>query len=328
MKKIAYFDKHGILIDVSPRNKSLSLYEDRQTAYSADYFVINGKTYDLNNPSDVASIEVPDFILNGDVTSGIEYLMYMHRGHEDNPELELAIVNKAFELMIKSKWGYTKKDFITLAISLMKIDLFDNADELYEKAQTYISEKQADYFFERIKEHDLIFCSPHENTCEICSMYQNRVYSVSGEDKRFPKLPDMVLQYQGFHLGCRHSFYPYYYPYVNTIEKHVISQTGEINIERYDAVEYSNRPFVDERTEEEKQKHSNKKQEKTVYNDYEYAREYFQKKQLLKKEYELVKKALPNIAPKSLSGYSRMKNSNSANYQKILSLMKEKGFEL
>ncbi|MBP3446484.1 MAG: hypothetical protein J6K64_04325 [Clostridia bacterium] len=327
-KKIAFFDEHGVLIDVFPRNKSISLYEDRQTAYSADFFVMNGKIYDLHNPSDVKSIEVPDFIFNGDVTSGIEYLMYMHKGNENNPELELAVVNKAFDLMANSKWGYTKKDYITLAICLMKIDRFDKADELYNKAQAHLSLKRAEYFTERVKEHDLIFCSPHENTCEICSMYQNRVYSVSGEDKRFPKLPDMVFRYQGFHPGCRHSFFPYYYPYVNTVEKYVMSQNGEINIECYDAVEYSNRPFVDERTEEEKKNHIKRLQKKDIYSDYEYAKEHYMKRKIQLDEYKLIKKNLPKLAPKSFSGYSRMKSMNTKNYQKILALIKEKGIEI
>ena len=37
---------------------------------------------------------------------------------------------------------------------------------------------------------------------------------------------------------------------------------------------------------------------------------------------------LPDIAPKSLSGYKRMKNSNSKNFQNIVNKAKEKGFEI
>lgn len=210
-KKLAFFDKHGVLIDVFPRNKNISLYEDRQTAYSADYFVMNGKIYDLKNPADVESIEIPDFVLNGDVTSGIEYLMYMHRGNEDNPELEIAIINKAYELMTKSKWQYGRQNFITLAVCLMRIDRFDLADTLYEQARQFF-----------------------DDGAEI----------------------------------------------------------------------------------------------KYVNQDYNALKDIHIKRSLIKKEYTLVKEYFPDLAPKSLSGYSRMKNSNSANYRKILSLMKEKGFEL
>ena len=34
---------------------------------------------------------------------------------------------------------------------------------------------------------------------------------------------------------------------------------------------------------------------------------------------------MPDVAPKSFGGYRRMKNNNSANYQKIAEKVKEKG---
>lgn len=46
----------------------------------------------------------------------------------------------------------------------------------------------------------------------------------------------------------------------------------------------------------------------------------------LEKEYQWITDNLPDIAPKSLSGYKRMKNSNSKNYQNIVSKAKQKGF--
>lgn len=210
-KKLAFFDKHGVLIDVFPKNKNISLYENRQVAYSADYFVMNGKVYDLHNPSDVVSIEVPDFIFNGDVTSSIEYLMYMHRGNEDDPELEIAIISKAYELMTKSKRQYGRQKYIALAVCLMKIDRFDLADTLYEQAQQFF-----------------------DNDEEI----------------------------------------------------------------------------------------------KYINQDYNTLRDIYIKRSLIKKEYALVKDHHPDLAPKSFSGYSRIKSMNTKNYQKILSLMKEKGVVL
>lgn len=327
-KNIAFFDKNGILTDVFPRDKNISLYDNRQVAYSADYLVMNNIIYDLHNASDVEKIELPEFIFNGDVTSGIEYIMYMHRGNEDNPDLELAIINKTFDLMVNSEWWYTEKNFVTLAICLMKIDRFDKADELYNKAMEYLSQKRYNSFHERIQGHDLIVCSYHENTCEICSKYQGRVYSVSGKDKRFPKLPDVVLQYQGFHPGCRHTFFPYYYPYTNTVEKYVLNETGEYVKKEYDAVEYSNRPFIDDRTEEEKRKYIERLQKEKNPYDYNYAKEHYLKRQACLKEYNLILEHLPECAPKSYSGYARMKTMNTKNFQNIVRKMKEKGFEI
>ena len=45
------------------------------------------------------------------------------------------------------------------------------------------------------------------------------------------------------------------------------------------------------------------------------------------KEYFWILKHLPRIAPKSLNGYSRMKNSNSKNFQKIRKMAMENGLE-
>lgn len=326
--KIAFFDANGILTDVFPKDKNKSLYENRQIAYSADYFVMNNVIYNLHIPADVENIELPKSVFSGDVTSGIEYILYMHRGNEDNPELEIAIVNKTFNLMLNSKWQYTEETFVMLAICLMKIDKFDKADELYNKAKTYLAQEKNKRFHERIQEHDLVVCSSHECTCEICSAYQGRVYSVSGKDKRFPKLPDEVFKYQGFHPGCRHTFFPYYFPFANTIEKYVITENGEYQKRVYDAIEYSNRPFIDDRTEEEKKKYiDNLQKQKSPY-DYNSAKEYYLERQARLKEYRLILMHLPDIAPKSYSGYARMKSMNTKNYQNLVAKMKDKGFDI
>lgn len=325
---IAFFDKNGILTGVFPRNENISLYEDRQVAYMADYFVMNNKIYNLHNPLDVKNLELPKSIFNGDITSDISYIMRMHRGNEDNPKLELAIINKTYELMLNSKWEYAEQDFILLAKCLMKIDRFDKADELYNSAKIYLAKKRAENFAERIQGQDLIQSSFHETTCGICSMYQGRVFSISGKDKRFPKLPDEVLKYQGFHPGCRHGFYPYHYPYVNTIERFVPTESGEPKKIVYDAIEYSNRPFVDERTEEEKARYEEPLHKKDVSTDYEYIKTYYLKRKASLQEYNLIKEYLPEKAPKSYAGYARMKSMNTKNYQILVKDLREKGVSI
>jgi len=37
---------------------------------------------------------------------------------------------------------------------------------------------------------------------------------------------------------------------------------------------------------------------------------------------------MPDIAPKSLSGYARMKNANTENYRKLVEQAKEKGISI
>lgn len=50
---------------------------------------------------------------------------------------------------------------------------------------------------------------------------------------------------------------------------------------------------------------------------------YLEKKH--KKQYNWICDNLPDLAPKSLGGYTKMKNSNSKNYQKIVDLANKLG---
>lgn len=83
---------------------------------------------------------------------------------------------------------------------------------------------------------DLLEMSSHRDTCEECAKYQGRVYSISGSDPRFPKLPIYILENGRVHPGCRHTFFPYVFGCPLTVP-------GE------DPLAYSNRPFCDTRTE-------------------------------------------------------------------------------
>ena len=49
---------------------------------------------------------------------------------------------------------------------------------------------------------------------------------------------------------------------------------------------------------------------------------------LAQEEYLWLCQNLSDLAPKSLSGYTRMKNSKSANYQKIVSAANEAGYQI
>jgi hypothetical protein len=54
---------------------------------------------------------------------------------------------------------------------------------------------------------DLVQISTHYPTCEICAPLQGKVFSISGKDKRYPKLTD---EYRPpFHPNCRHVLTPY-----------------------------------------------------------------------------------------------------------------------
>lgn len=59
--------------------------------------------------------------------------------------------------------------------------------------------------------YDLVLFTEHYPTCEICAPIQGRVYSISGEDKRFPALdmlPGFKDGYKNLHPNCRHVLVP------------------------------------------------------------------------------------------------------------------------
>ena len=85
---------------------------------------------------------------------------------------------------------------------------------------------------------DLLEMTEHSPTCAECAKYQGRVYSISGKSNKFPPLPKEFIINDGVHEGCRHAFFPY--------EDGLSKPNYHENI-----VEYSNSPFVDNRTPEE-----------------------------------------------------------------------------
>lgn len=152
---------------------------------------------------------------------------------------------------------------------------------------------------------DLVEMTSHYCTCGECSKYQGRVFSVTGADSRFPLLPEQVYLYGGIHKGCRHSFYA-----------HVYGQTlSSDGLDSVDPIAYSNRPLLDERSKDEIEQYS-KMQLDIAF-----------KKQAAR-EYRRLREKLPEIAPKSLSAYSRMKKAGTNTYIKIKETAKEHGIRL
>ena len=150
--------------------------------------------------------------------------------------------------------------------------------------------------------------------CSECAKYRFRIYSISGRDKRFPKLPDYVKKYS-WHcgLGTR--------PFVLGIHYMRLSPNKSLN-EIDELIEYSNRPFVDDREDEEIERYNRiLAKNKQDYID------GINKEQACA-EYEQILTNLPDISPKSQGGYLKMKKSNSANFQKLKEKAISSGIEI
>lgn len=128
--------------------------------------------------------------------------------------------------------------------------------------------------------------------------YRGRIFCIDGSDTRFPPLTNTVLD-------SRLSFSPFIWGV----------SIFEVYGRKMDPVRYSNRPFIDDRSEEEKEIYLGLLEEEN-------------RKELLSNEYLWLKQELPNIAPKSLNAYSRMKNSRSKGYLRIVDAARILGHEL
>ena len=145
--------------------------------------------------------------------------------------------------------------------------------------------------------YDLVKMSSHPGSCPICQQFEGRVYSISGKDKRFPRL-DIAFSsgYANIHPNCRHTLEPYI-PEFNDVNKDIIN---------------SNRPFTEP-----------DRNDRQVQTYYQIQREKAKLRQD-RLQWEKYRTALGNEAPKTLAGFRRMKSANSDNYKELKRKYKEK----
>ncbi|MCU9614092.1 polymorphic toxin type 50 domain-containing protein [Caldibacillus lycopersici] len=133
---------------------------------------------------------------------------------------------------------------------------------------------------------DLVYVNFVGVTCERCAQYQGRVYSLSGKDKRFPKL-DVRPPY---HSHCVHSVSAWVEDYMDEEE---IQQ----------AIKESNRPFTDNRTEENIREYERIQREKSKQNE-------------TRKQWIRYKQRLPNDTP-DLKIFASLKARNTKSFQDL-----------
>lgn len=295
----------------------MGIFDKIKTGFENVSKTTKQKVYDFNSIKGIESITVTDLKAqkpDTDMLDSIEYVLQRKATeHKKNGRMDLAIacLRKSNELMPFAQILYGEKDYLRL-VEYLKVDKqFDEArtveaDLIKKYPEIFNRDIRKSSAFDKIlkeskeSNNDLIYCLSHVYTCDICSKYQGRVYSISGKDKRFPKLPDEVYKYGGFHEECHHNFCAY-------IEKYATSFEEDLRI--------SNRPFVDERSKAEKAEYEKRKKEALEL-------------KADKKEYDEIREKLPDIAPKSFGGYRKMKNTKSKNYLKLVEAAKEKGIHI
>lgn len=136
--------------------------------------------------------------------------------------------------------------------------------------------------------NDLVQMTEHHAACPLCAPLEGRVYSISGKTEDYPKLTVAFTGgFANIHPNCQHTLTPYFAKYDPNVEE---------------TKKKSNRPFNEPQNKEEADAYKAKQAAKA-------------KLRQNRKEFEDLKD-LPG-APKTLSGYTNMKNANSERYQAL-----------
>ena len=312
------------------RDESKS-FDERNAAYLAirdeEVWRLN-EAYDFNSIEGINSIPVPCREVNGDsVTGRVEY--YLHKKcfadhwNAGRTELALACLRKAQELMFVSDMMWSRMDFLRLVEYLYEAGHDEEAETQLKRIDDFFKPKNiqqnncpidlgsAEYFGT-----DLVEVYSHSPYCKECAKYVNRIYSISGKDKRFPPFETATN-------GCSHrlsclSFAPF------------IFGVNEPTFECRDIVKYSNRPFRDERSHDEAKRYDDwvALMQKTKEDESRQEANMIERAKAKMKDTQTLQwlhENLPSIAPKSLSGFRRMRTTKSMNYQKLVEAAKALG---
>ncbi|MDF1510588.1 minor capsid protein [Robertmurraya sp. DFI.2.37] len=143
---------------------------------------------------------------------------------------------------------------------------------------------------------DLVYVNYVGITCEHCAKYQGRVYSLSGKDKRFPRLETRPP----YHSHCVHSTSPWIEEYMDE---------GELK----QALKDSNRPFIDNRTEEHIREYERLQREKSKQNE-------------TRKQWIRYKSRMPDLP--DLKTFASQKARNTKKYQEWMEDFRKFGIEI
>lgn len=278
------FYKNGELYKVIPKDNR-NLYDNRDRAKTANYIVSDNVLYNMNDSESIKSVSIPNFVhINGmpNTVFDLAYNFQVRLKREERPEIAVAMAYKTADLMLASPTAWGKKDYYRVVIQLWSIGRIEEADKLLEymkqknpivavEDECKLGRRQSfDYNMNFAKEFNQDYIHTGcVNACEKCVPYRNRIYSISGKDKRFPKFADYIQRPEDF---CCLNYYSVFYSDGDTLTEYVYDKDGNIQEYEVDALKHSNRPFIDDRSDYQKElsKEWNEKNEKRRKHDEKY----------------------------------------------------------
>jgi len=266
--------------------------------------------FDLDSESGIAAISIPRYKALGGISSpvnNIEYILQRKATiHKKNGRIDLAIacLRKSNELFPYSNFDWSEKDYMRL-VEYLKLDrqfdearaeekrIIANHPELFLRDQRNPQiQKLASEGFDLIYIHPVAFCP-------LCSVYGDRVYSISGKSKKYPALSSADKRITFARCPCCDcwiSVGPFY---------------DEFNL----AGKSIFRPYKDTRTKELRDTFDKEQEERRISKE-------------ISGEFDWLREHLPEITPKSVGTYRRWKNEGSVKFQNLREAAARKGFGL
>lgn len=315
--------EHGKVKKISPKLQDDA--ELREYIYNTRFIVSDGKKYDLEDRESVLSIEIPDYLpVTASLESPTEYLEYILQRKasaisKENRKQAIILLSKSNQLMLYSTYKHDRETYYRI-VNWLEQDLdFDLAERWKHWIEEHVQslEEEAYERFQRTLETcqelgtDLVEIPWCGGMSAVVAKYQGRVYSISGTDKRFPPLPNFIMQ-QGF---VEPPFYGSIDPYFE------FNGTIYYKGKNVDAKRISWRKFKDDRSPEEIEAYQ--KRRKTQ----------FEKEQSKRNLYAFnrLRAKFPELTPKSLSTIYRWRDSPKPQYREkydaIMRAVQEIGFE-
>ncbi len=296
----------------------------------------------INNVPLVKNLRCPK--TNGVTGEVYYYLRHKAYEHEKAGRISLAIacMQKSSALVMANE-SLVKSEYYPLIKILARNGYVTEAQSEKEKIDTNLQKLEIKWHDRTIKQllgdleqfgTDLVIMSVHSCSCSECAKYQGRVYSVYGRDHRFPKVPNFFYRAECVHSGCGHTFSPYIHG-VNDPDLEYTLSVHPLKNKEYgrNIITFSNRPFVDDRTEDAKaeatafmEKHAVQVAQDQYTEDHMIEYEY--KKYLDSCTVKWLQENIPDKAPKNVTGFRRMKTQNTKNYQALKQFAAEHGREI
>lgn len=270
------------------------------------------RTYDMFSKLNRRQIEIIAGNVNGNFNKAVKMIGRRTKDTVRKVTLEAAAEKLTTGQTIKQMQKNLVKAFEDENLTSVKYGNGSNMPlskyaEMTARSTTAEAQNSAQFVQAEDWGYDLVKMTSHSPTCRICAMYQGRVYATTkqaangkyrdkdGKRIKFPYLYDTVLVkgYDTVHPNCRHRF-SIYSPKAYTTEE--LKETSR----------NSTREFDDDRSDAERKAYAQEQAEK-------------RKKNENIKQYERLKAAFPNDAPKSFSGFMRMKNAKSERYNELMS---------